>query len=73
MKLKTGHGLHGNLKAELVAIDRQDRVYWQTEIPNRDEKFEYLVRQDKRRAIMAELTAVIQGTEMLRTNSAEDV
>ena len=61
------------LKAELAAIDRQDRVYWQTEKPNRHEKFEYLVRQDKRRAIMAELTAVTQGAEMLRTNSAEDV
>jgi hypothetical protein len=56
------------LMAELVVIDRQDRVYWQTEIPNRDEKFEYLVRQDRRRAIMAELTEVMQGIENSREN-----
>ena len=61
------------LKAELAAIDRQDRVYWQTEIPNRDEKFEYLVRQDRRRAIMDELMNLMLGAEMLRSKSAEDV
>jgi len=55
------------LKAALMAIDRQDRVYWQTEIPNRDEKFEYLVRQDRRRAIMDELTNLMLRTEMLKS------
>jgi hypothetical protein len=54
------------LKADLPAIDRQDRVYWQTEKPKRQEKFEYLVRQDKRRAIITELTAVMQGSENSR-------
>ena len=61
------------LKAELVAIDKQDRAYWQTKKPKRQEKFRYLVRQDKRRAIVAELTAAMQRTEMLRRKSAEDV
>lgn len=61
------------LKAELAAIDRQDRVYWQTEIRNRDEKFEYLVRQDRRRAIMDELMNLMLGTAILRSKSAEDV
>jgi hypothetical protein len=56
-----------SLKAELIEIDRQDRVYWQTEIPNRDEKFEYLVRQDRRRAIMDELTNLMLRTEMLKS------
>jgi hypothetical protein len=51
------------LKAELAAIDRQDRVYWQTEKPERHEKFEYLVRQDKRRAIITQLAAVMQESE----------
>jgi len=55
------------LKAELVAIDRQDRVYWQTEIPNRDEKFEYLIRQDRRRAIMEELMNLMLRTETLKS------
>ena len=58
------------LKAELAAIDRQDRVYWQTTKPKREEKSEYLVRQEKRRAIIAELMvlgggnaeAVMRGT-----------
>jgi hypothetical protein len=61
------------LKAELAAIDRQDRAYWQTHIPTRDERFEYLVRQARRRAIVAELTAAMQRTEMLGSKSAEDV
>jgi hypothetical protein len=61
------------LKAELAAIDKQDRAYWQTAIPTRDEKFEYLVRQDRRRAIVDELMNVLQRTEMLRSKSAEDV
>ena len=56
-----------SLKAELIAIDRQDRVYWQSEIPNRDEKLEYLVRQDRRRAIMDELTNLMLRTEMLKS------
>lgn len=60
------------LKAELAAIDRQDRVYWQTEIPNRDEKFEYLVRQDKRRAILAQLMNLMLGGE-IREAAPEDV
>jgi hypothetical protein len=60
-----------SLKSDLAAIDRQDRVYWQTDIPTRDEKFEYFVRQDKRRAILAELMNLMQGTEMLRSKSAE--
>ena len=62
-----------SLKAELAAIDRQDRVYWQIKKPKRREKFEYLVRQGKRRAIITELAAVMQGSEMLRSKSAEDV
>lgn len=61
------------LKTELAAIDRQDRVYWQTEIPNRDEKFEYLVRQDRRRAVMDELMNLMLGAEMLRSKSAGHV
>ena len=60
-----------SLKAELAAIDRQGRVYWQTAIPTRDDKFEYLVRQDRRRAIVDELMNVLQRTEMLRSKSAE--
>lgn len=54
------------LKAELAAIDRHDRVYWQTKKPKRHEKFQYLVRQDKRRAIITELAAVMQGSEHSR-------
>ena len=61
------------LKAELAAIDKQDRAYWQTEIPNRDEKIEYLVRQDRRRAIMDQLMNLMLGAEMLRSKSTEDV
>ena len=60
------------LKAELAAIDRQDRAYWQTEKPKRHEKFRYLVRQARRRAIVAELTAMMQKTEILRSKSAEE-
>ena len=59
------------LKAELAAIDKQDRAYWQTEIPNRDEKIEYLVRQDRRRAIMDQLMNLMLGAEMLRSKSTE--
>jgi hypothetical protein len=51
------------LKDELAAIDRQDRIYWQTEKPSRDEKLEYLVRRRRRRAIIIELTILMGGTE----------
>jgi hypothetical protein len=43
------------LKAELVAIDFLDRFYWQAETPERHENLGYLVRQNRRRDIIAEL------------------
>jgi len=52
-----------NLKAELVAIDRLNRFYWQTECPDRYEKLGYLVRQDRRRELIAEVLELIQGKE----------
>jgi len=61
------------LKAELAAIDRQDRAYWQTDIPTRDERFEYLVRQARRRAIVDELMNLMLRNETLRGKSLEDV
>jgi hypothetical protein len=48
------------LKAELAAIDRRDRLYWRMEKPERYEKFEYLVRQDRRRILVAELLELMQ-------------
>jgi hypothetical protein len=50
------------LKAELAAIDRQDRFYWQMEKPERYEKLEYFVRQDRRRALLSEILERMQGT-----------
>ena len=61
------------LKAELAAIDIQNRAYWYTDVPTRDEKFEYLVRQDRRRAIVDELMNMMRRTETLRGMSLEDV
>jgi hypothetical protein len=51
------------LNAELAAIDRQDRVYWRTEKPEQYERLEYLVRQDRRRALVTELLELMQGNK----------
>ena len=51
-----------NLKAELAAIDRLNRFYWQTEDPDRYEKLGYLVRQDRRREVIAGLLKLMQET-----------
>ena len=49
-----------NLKADLAAIDRLNRFYWQTEEPDRYERLGYLVRQDRRRELITELLKLIQ-------------
>jgi hypothetical protein len=50
-----------NLKADLAAIDRLNRFYWQTEEPDRCERLGYLVRQKRRRELIAELLKLMQG------------
>ena len=49
-----------NLKVELAAIDCLNRFYWQTEDPGRYEKLGYLVRQVRRRDVIAELLKLMQ-------------
>lgn len=49
------------LKAELAAIDSEDRVYWQTRKPGRYETLEYFFRQERRPILLAELLELIQG------------
>jgi len=49
------------LKAELAAIECLDRFYWQTERPERHEKLGYLLRQDRRRDLIAELLKLMQS------------
>jgi hypothetical protein len=51
-----------NLKAELTAIERLDRFYWQTKKPEQHEKLGYLVRQARRRDLIAELLKAMQET-----------
>jgi len=43
------------LKAELAAIDRQDRAYWLAKNPERHEKLEHQLREDRRYVVIAEL------------------
>jgi hypothetical protein len=50
-----------NLKVELTDIDWMDRFYWQTKNPERHEKLGYLVRQVRRRDVIAELLKLMQG------------
>jgi hypothetical protein len=49
-----------NLKAELTDIDWMDRFYWQTKNPEQHEKLGYLVRQVRRRDVIAELLKLMQ-------------
>ena len=44
-----------HLKTELTDIDWMDRFYWQTKKPEQHEKLGYLVRQVRRRDVIAEL------------------
>ena len=60
-----------NLKAELAAIDRLDRFYWQTQEPHRCEKLAYLVRKHRRRKLITELLKMIEGTEQARVNTGQ--
>ena len=48
------------LKAELAAIDRLNQFHWQTEDPSQYDKLGYLVRQDRRRELIAELLKLMQ-------------
>ena len=50
-----------NLKVELTDIDWMDRFYWQTKNPEQHEKLGYLVRQVRRRDVIAELLKLMQG------------
>jgi hypothetical protein len=50
------------LRTELTDIEHLDRFYWQTDNPERHEKLGYLVRQTRRRDIIAELLNLMQGT-----------
>jgi hypothetical protein len=43
------------LKAELAEIDRLDRVYWMTIVPEQSQKLEYFHRQKRRKALIREL------------------
>jgi len=54
------------LKAELVAIDFLDRFYWQTEKPERNEKLGYLVRQNRRRDLIAELLNLLRSEQRVQ-------
>jgi len=54
-----------NLMEELVLIERRDRFYWQTQNPQRYEKLEHFLRQDRRRVLMGEILELMQGTENL--------
>ena len=49
-----------NLKVELTDIDWMDRFYWQTKNPEQHEKLGYLVRQVRRRDVIAELLKLMQ-------------
>jgi len=42
------------LKAELAEIDRLDRVYWMTTVPEKSQKLEYFRRQERRIAVILE-------------------
>jgi hypothetical protein len=50
-----------DLKAELEAIDRLNRSYWQMREPDPYERLGYLVRQDRRRELIAELLKLMQA------------
>ena len=52
-----------NMKAELEAIDRLNRFYWQTEEPDRYERLGYQVRQNRRRELITEMLELIQRQE----------
>jgi macrodomain Ter protein organizer (MatP/YcbG family) len=54
-----------NLKADLAAIDRLNRFYWQTEEPDRYEKLAYLVRKHRRRELITELLKLIEAQSRL--------
>jgi hypothetical protein len=57
-----------NLKAELTDVDWMDRFYWQTKNPEQHEKLGYLVRQVRRRDLIAELLKLMQ--EAVKRESA---
>jgi len=57
-----------NLKVELTDIDWMDRFYWQTKNPEQHEKLGYLVRQVRRREVIAELLKLMQ--EAVKRESA---
>jgi hypothetical protein len=59
------------LKAELAAIDCLDRFYWQTENPERYEKVGYLVRQNRRRHLVAELLNLLRSRQGDQLNSED--
>src|SRR5580698_7226772 len=59
-----------NLKVELTDIDWMDRFYWQTKNPEQHEKLGYLVRQIRRRDVIAELLKLMQ--EAAERDSAPD-
>ena len=59
-----------NLKVELTDIDWMDRFYWQTKNPEQHEKLGYLVRQVRRRDVIAELLKLMQGA--VKRESAPD-
>jgi hypothetical protein len=60
-----------NLKVELTDIDWMDRFYWQTKNPEQHEKLGYLVRQVRRRDVIAELLKLMQ--EAVKRESAPDL
>jgi hypothetical protein len=59
-----------NLKAELTDIDWMDRFYWQTKNPEQHEKLGYLVRQVRRRDVIAELLKLMQ--QVVKRESVPD-
>jgi hypothetical protein len=59
-----------NLEAELTDIDWMDRFYWQTKNPEQHEKLGYLVRQVRRRDVIAELLKLMR--EAVQRESAPD-
>lgn len=53
-----------DLKGELTAIDTEDRLYWQKKKPERHEKLEYFIRQERRHILMEELLQRMPGTAL---------
>lgn len=52
------------LKAELAEIDRLDRVYWMTTVPEKSQKLEYFRRQERRQALILELAMEVISEEI---------